>query len=95
MYARKVDANQADIVKALRKMGASVQSLRKIGQGCPDLLVAWRQKHLLFEVKDGSKPPSQRQLTDDEKKWIAAWRGPVVIVTSVFEAEAFLHAVRP
>jgi hypothetical protein len=95
VYARKVDANQAEIVKTLRKMGASVQSLRKIGQGCPDLLCGWRQKLFLFEVKDGSKPPSARELTEDEKRWIAAWRSPVHIITSALEAEAFLLMVKP
>ncbi|HJP47915.1 hypothetical protein [Acinetobacter venetianus] len=40
--AAKIDANQTEIVKALRKFGASVQSLASTGKGCPDLLVGFR-----------------------------------------------------
>lgn len=80
--AAKVDANQTEVVKALRKIGATVQPLHTVGRGCPDLLVGWRQKNFLFEVKDGNKPPSARELTPDEKRWIADWRGPVFVVTS-------------
>ena len=37
--AARTDANQAEIVAALRGVGASVQPLHAVGQGCPDLLV--------------------------------------------------------
>lgn len=67
MRARpRIDANQPDIVKALRKMGAFVQSLAAVGDGCPDLLVGFRGKTYLIEVKDGDKPPSKRALTPAE-----------------------------
>lgn len=92
-HARRVDANQAEITKALRKIGATVQPLHTVGRGCPDLLVGFRQKNFLFEVKDGAKPPSARELTPDEKEWIAGWRGPVHIVTSALEAVNFLQSV--
>ena len=68
----KTDANQTAIVRALEAAGCEVQSLAGVGFGCPDLMVAtgdldhpWK----ILEVKDGSKPPSQRKLTDDEIKW--------------------------
>lgn len=81
-----MDGNQGDIVEALRRVGATVQPLHTIGQGCPDLLVAFRQRMFLYEVKDGSKPPSARKLTPDEKAWIANWKAPVYIVNSAAEA---------
>lgn len=87
----RVDANQAEIVAALRNIGATVQPLHAVGQGCPDLLVGYRQRNFLFEVKNGKKPPSARKLTPDEKDWISGWRGPVVVVTSAFEAVDFLR----
>jgi ribosomal protein S2 len=59
--AAKIDANQPLIVEALRKAGATVQSLAAVGQGVPDLLVGYRNKTALVEVKDGSKCPSARQ----------------------------------
>lgn len=65
----RVDSNHNDIVKALRGVGAEVQSMASIGKGCADLLVAFRKIWYVAEVKDGSKPPSARKLTDDELKW--------------------------
>ena len=87
-----MDANQEEVVKALRKIGAFVQPLHRVGQGCPDLLVGFRQRWFMLEVKDGSKPPSARKLTEDEEDWIkaTAGRAPVHIVTSPLEAVAFL-----
>jgi Holliday junction resolvase len=84
----KVDANQPEIVKELRKIGAFVQSLASIGKGCPDLLVGFRGKWHLFEVKDESKPVAKRKLTADEIAWIweASKRGPVYVVESTEQA---------
>lgn len=85
--AAKVDRNQAEIVQALRKVGASVQSLAAVGEGVPDLLVGWRGMNLLIEVKDGNKPPSGRKLTPDQEAWHDAWAGrPVFVVTCVDQA---------
>lgn len=87
--AAKVDANQPEIVSALRQVGAHVFSLASLGDGIPDLLVGFRGETFLIEVKDGSKPRSARQLTDDQIEWHAAWRGGrCVVVGSVAEALA-------
>lgn len=86
MRAPKVDANQAEIVEALRKVGCSVQLLHMVGKGCPDLLVGWQGMNVMLELKDGSKPPSARKLTPDQEKWHDSWRGQVTIVCSVDEA---------
>lgn len=85
-----LDSNQPDIVKALRQAGASVTSLASVGGGCPDLLVGIRKVTTVFEVKDGSKVPSKRKLTDDEQKWHDEWRGSKYIVESVEQALAIL-----
>ena len=79
-YAAKIDSNQNEVVNALRKAGASVQSLAALGKGVPDLLVAIRGVNLLMEIKDGSKPKSAQKLTEDQLKWHGAWQGPVCIV---------------
>ena len=91
--AAKVDANQAIITQALRQMGATVQHLHALGQGCPDLLVGWQGVNLLVEIKNGSKPPSKRQLTPDEQEWHDNWRGQVAIVESVEDAVRLLNTV--
>jgi hypothetical protein len=90
--AAKIDANQPDIVKALRSLGAFVQPLHTVGAGCPDLLVAFRGQTILVEVKDGSLPPSARRLTPDQQVWHASWTGgPLAIVTDV---EGAIRAAR-
>lgn len=82
----KVDRNHAEIVRALRQAGASVQSLGDIGDGCPDLLVGFAGTNYVFEVKDGLLPPSKQRLTPQEKTWHGCWMGQVVIVKSVDDA---------
>ena len=85
--AAKIDRNQPEIVKALRACGAIVQSLAAVGQGVPDLLVGYKGQTYLVEVKDGERPPSERQLTDQQIEWHADWRGGrCVVVGSVVEA---------
>jgi hypothetical protein len=84
--AAKVDANQPEIVAALREAGCTVQLLHMVGKGCPDLLVGWQGLNVLIECKDGNKPPSARKLTPDQEKWHDQWRGQVTVVCSVNEA---------
>jgi hypothetical protein len=82
--AAKIDANQPEIVAALRKAGALVIPTHMVGGGFPDLVVCFRGQTLLMEVKDGSKPPSARLLTPDQLAFHAAWiGGPLSIVQDV------------
>lgn len=82
--AAKIDANQEQIVQALRAAGATVQSLAGVGVGVPDLLVGHQGKTLLLEVKDSRQPPSARRLTEHQLKWHGAWRGgPLAVVDGV------------
>ena len=89
--AAKIDDNQTEIVDALRKAGASVQSLAATGKGCPDLLVGYNGMNLLMEVKDGSKVPSKRKLTSDQITWHFNWLGQVEVVKNVEEALRLLN----
>ena len=93
--AANIDANQAQIVAALRQVGALVQHLHTVGGGCPDLLVGFRRRLVLLEVKDGSRKPSDRKLTEAEQKFHALWRAaglPVFVVENVEQAlEAIGH----
>ena len=87
-YRAKVDANHMDVVTALRSVGAGVQSIAGVGDGCPDLLVAFRGAWHVLEVKDGSKPPSKRRLTPEEQMWLLRFDelAPVYVVNSAQEA---------
>ena len=78
--AAKIDANQTQVVEALRAAGATVQSLAAVGQGVPDLLVGFRGQTILLEVKNGRAPPSERRLTEDQLKWHGEWRGGALAV---------------
>ena len=89
---QKVDANQASIVKALRKAGASVVSTSSIGDGFVDLVVGWRGSTHMLEVKNPEyrvKSDPGKDLSDDEIKFAAAWRGsPIRVVYTVADALA-------
>ena len=86
----KIDDNQGELVKSLRLLGYSVESIASLGNGRPDLLVGKHGVNFLFEVKDEKKPPSARALTDDEKRWHRAWRGQVKVVKNLGEILAVL-----
>lgn len=85
--AARTDANQTEIVAALRQVGATVQLLHTVGHGCPDLLVGFRGQNYLFEIKT-----AKGKMTGDEPEWHLAWRGNVHIVRSV---DAALAAIGP
>jgi len=98
-YACRIDENQNEIVKVLRKLGASVLILSTVGKGCPDLLIGLSDhkgyKHnLLVEIKDGKKSPSQRLLTKPEQKFFDEWNGNAFIVSSVEDAIYLIEAVK-
>ena len=82
----RVDANQSEIVKALRQIGASVYITSQLGGGFPDIVVGFRGKNYLFEIKDGSKKASARRLTTDEADFIGGWAGAVWVVYSEEDA---------
>lgn len=83
--AKRVDANQSKIVEQLRRIGATVQVLSSVGQGCPDILVGYRTRNFLFEIKDGAKIPSKKKLTPDEEVFFQTWQGQVHKVESIEE----------
>jgi len=69
-------------VAALRKVGATVYSLHRVGAGVPDLLVGFRRKTYLLEVK-----AEEGTLTDQQKGFVRTWAGhPVCIVRTIEEA---------
>ena len=70
-YARRTDANQAEIVKTLRDAGADVYDLSKVGKGIPDLLVTFNGETILMEVKRDAKA----KFTAEQLKFIAKWKG--------------------
>jgi Holliday junction resolvase len=86
MVFKRVDDNQSKVVKALRDLGATVQHLHAVGKGCPDIVVGFKGKNLLLEIKDGDK----KVLTPDQVNWHKLWKGQVNVVTSVDDAKLLL-----
>lgn len=88
----RIDANQPEIVQALRDVGASVAITSMVGSGFPDIVVGYRGENYLIEIKDGSKTPSKRKLTTDEQEWHDLWRGTIHIANSVNEVLTIIGA---
>jgi hypothetical protein len=89
----KTDANQAEIVRALRAIGATVAITSSVGSGFPDLVVGYHGVTTCLEVK----APGGR-MTADEEAWFKAWHGDAYIVSSPEEAIQVMQdlaAVRP
>lgn len=82
-YGAKVDLNQPEIVRALRKAGCWVVSLAAVGGGVPDLLVGRAGVNYLLEVK-----MPRGTYTELELEFDSVWEGQVATVRSEAEALA-------
>jgi Holliday junction resolvase len=89
--AAAADANQKDIVSALRAAGAMVIPCHAVGKGFPDLVVGFRGDTFLIEVKDPSQPKHRHELTPAQKLFHATWPGKPI--AKVFTVEEALRAV--
>ena len=87
--AKRVDANQPEIVAALRKCGATVQHLHELGKGCPDIVVGFRGRNYLLEIKSSGTA----KMTPLEAWWHDGWKGQVARVDTVDEALAAVGAI--
>ena len=95
-YARRRDANHADVVQLLADVGVEVLDLHTLA-GALDLLVGVRGVLYLVELKDGLKPPSRRKVTKREQETIARFRAvgcPVLIASTEDELLAELGLTR-
>lgn len=81
MTYSRVDANQSDIVAALRSAGATVVQLHTVGKGCPDIAVGHGGINYLVEIKF-----DKGRLTPHEERFHADWRGIVHVVRTVDDA---------
>jgi Holliday junction resolvase len=79
---KRVDSNQVEIVKELRRLGMEVEHLHSVGKGCPDILVGYKGKNVLLEIKRDEKA----KLTPDQVLWHHSWKGQVTVVSNVIDA---------
>lgn len=54
------------------------------------MLVGFRRKNYLIEVKDGMAAPSDRTLTEPQVEWHAGWKGTVFVACDVDAAVALV-----
>lgn len=86
-HAAKRDANEPEIINALKAAGCRVQQLNDAD--APDLLVSRDGRNWLLEVKLplGKKGGGSRSaLTPGQFAWHQKWLGPVAVVRSPAEA---------
>jgi hypothetical protein len=82
MRAAKTDTIHAEVRGALENCGAIVFDAARVGRGFPDLVVNWRGRIVLIEVKapKGTHTPQQQRF---------AQRWPVTVLRSAEEAYHF------
>lgn len=73
----RVDSNQREIVEFARSHGCTVAHLHTLGRGIPDLLIGYRGRNYLIEVKGEKK-----LLTEDEQNFFSKWRGDAAVVAT-------------
>ncbi len=79
--AGKPDGNQAEIVSALRELGATVLIISGVGHNAPDLVVGYRGRNFLMEVKQPGE-----DLRPGQQDWHDQWAGRVCVVRSPEDA---------
>lgn len=80
-HAHRVDANQSEIIDALRRCGVTVVDLSAVGHGVPDLLAADIAGTFLVEVKTATG-----RLRDAQRRFADSWPGDLYVVRDVGEA---------
>jgi hypothetical protein len=83
--AARTDANQQEIVDALRKAGGSVALTHRVGSGFPDIVVGYGERNLLMEIKTPTGT-----LTPQEREFFALWRGDVRVIRTTEEAIRYM-----
>jgi hypothetical protein len=86
------DGSQDAIIAALKAAGASVQDLSRIATpGVPDLLVGWRGKNYLLELKPEPGSKKQLSLRPSQVVWHAAWGGQVAVCHDAAQALSVIY----
>ena len=94
-YSAKVDANQADIVAELRRLGAYVLLVHRL-KNCCDCLIMYKGFCVAVEIKDGEKAPSQCELSAGEREFMDQWTsngGKWALVESIKDAQGLIYSI--
>lgn len=88
-YHCKADANQPEIVAAIRAIGGTVLHMHTLGHGAPDIAIGYGGLTLLAEIKDGSK-----KLTPDELAWHESWTGGCYLIRNIEDAARAVETLK-
>ena len=84
--AARIDGNHNEVVKEFRGYpGVTVLSLAAIGKGVPDLLVSFRGKTWLVEIKMGKGKQNAEQI-----KFANDWAGCCAVVRNSADVESVI-----
>jgi hypothetical protein len=87
MRARKVDANQREIVQALRQAGWHVTDLSAVGGGVPDLLATQFGQAHLVEVKTGER---KYYFTQPQLDYQVACKANIFVIRDIKDVISFI-----
>jgi hypothetical protein len=79
-HKASLDANHTEIVAGLRQVGATVVDLAKVGKGCPDILVGFRGKTYLMEIKTRTG-----YIRATQEQFFRSWSGGHIAVVRSFD----------
>jgi len=87
----RTDNNQAEIVRTLKAVGATVTDTSMVGGGFPDLVVGYCKRAYLIEIKN---PDARGKLRTSQIIFQEFWKGPDVhVVENVEEALKVIGAI--
>ena len=89
-YAKRTDGNhnqvKVDFKAAMPE--ASVEDMSHVGGGVPDLAIGVFGDNFWVEIKDPTKPPCKRRLTNAQVGFHTNWQGTVWVCHSAAEIGA-------
>jgi len=92
MSRGRVDTNHGEIVRQLRVVpGVSVFDLSQMGHGCSDIVVGWREKNWLFEIK---RPKARKKLSPAQRRFRDSWTGQYGVIEKAAEALLVMGLLR-
>lgn len=81
---KRKDNNHKSIVNSLSQLpGIKIHDISSVGGGIGDILLGFRGKNFLFEIKNPEQCEAHKRLTSAEKKFHETWTGQISTVESV------------
>lgn len=91
-YAKRTDANHTVVVNEIKAAlpESTVFDLSGAGRGISDIIVGFRGRNYLIEIKDSAKAPSARKLTPAQERFHVEWQGQIDVCHNAAEVLAVI-----